>query len=374
MSRLTTLIGERRRPGCWRRPRRPTQVYDSSPWTRGHEDAQAGHHRRLRARRRRHRRAGRRRDRRPVVRLRPGRGDRVRRARTRRACAMPGCCRCSSISPATATVRATRTPAASVTPPLDASEEQRPGALPDVDDASPGRGDGRAPAGARADGRRRPGQPEPAAVGPAAHRRLRRSAVRRAGVHRRPVQHGGHRRTGTASPRRCCKALQAGADVALWVTTDEVPAVLDRLEKAVNVRRTLKPATSNTSLLRVAALKGHSPKCVTVSALIRRLPGRRSAMAGGTKRLPRAVREQQMLDAAVQMFSGNGYHETSMDAIAGGGADLQADAVPVLRLQGRAVRGAAWTARSAGSSRRCAPTSISPWCRGSCCAPRCCRS
>jgi AcrR family transcriptional regulator len=39
-------------------------------------------------------------------------------------------------------------------------------------------------------------------------------------------------------------------------------------------------------------------------------------MAGGTKRLPRAVREQQMLDAAVEMFSINGYHETSMDAIA----------------------------------------------------------
>jgi len=39
-------------------------------------------------------------------------------------------------------------------------------------------------------------------------------------------------------------------------------------------------------------------------------------MAGGTKRLPRAVREQQMLNAAVQMFSVNGYHETSMDAIA----------------------------------------------------------
>ena len=39
-------------------------------------------------------------------------------------------------------------------------------------------------------------------------------------------------------------------------------------------------------------------------------------MAGGTKRLPRAVREQQMLDAAVEMFSVNGYHETSMDAIA----------------------------------------------------------
>ncbi len=39
-------------------------------------------------------------------------------------------------------------------------------------------------------------------------------------------------------------------------------------------------------------------------------------MAGGTKRLPRAVREQQMLDAAVEVFSINGYHETSMDAIA----------------------------------------------------------
>ena len=39
-------------------------------------------------------------------------------------------------------------------------------------------------------------------------------------------------------------------------------------------------------------------------------------MAGGTKRLPRAVREQQMLDAAVQIFSVNGYHDTSMDEIA----------------------------------------------------------
>ncbi|SEL51158.1 MULTISPECIES: TetR/AcrR family transcriptional regulator [Rhodococcus] len=39
-------------------------------------------------------------------------------------------------------------------------------------------------------------------------------------------------------------------------------------------------------------------------------------MAGGTKRLPRAVREQQMLDAAVEVFSVNGFHDTSMDAIA----------------------------------------------------------
>ncbi|MFW0788267.1 TetR/AcrR family transcriptional regulator [Gordonia sp. CPCC 205333] len=39
-------------------------------------------------------------------------------------------------------------------------------------------------------------------------------------------------------------------------------------------------------------------------------------MAGGTKRLPRAVREQQMLDAAVTVFADNGFRETSMDSIA----------------------------------------------------------
>lgn len=39
-------------------------------------------------------------------------------------------------------------------------------------------------------------------------------------------------------------------------------------------------------------------------------------MAGGTKRLPRAVREQQMLDAGVKVFSQNGFYETSMDAVA----------------------------------------------------------
>ncbi len=34
------------------------------------------------------------------------------------------------------------------------------------------------------------------------------------------------------------------------------------------------------------------------------------------KRLPRAVREQQMLDSAIKVFSLNGFHQTSMDAIA----------------------------------------------------------
>ncbi|MGW0035262.1 TetR/AcrR family transcriptional regulator [Gordonia sp. NPDC003376] len=39
-------------------------------------------------------------------------------------------------------------------------------------------------------------------------------------------------------------------------------------------------------------------------------------MVGGTKRLPRAVREQQMLDAAVTVFAENGFRDASMDSIA----------------------------------------------------------
>ncbi len=39
-------------------------------------------------------------------------------------------------------------------------------------------------------------------------------------------------------------------------------------------------------------------------------------MAGGTKRIPRAVREQQMLDAALATFARRGFRDTTMDAIA----------------------------------------------------------
>ncbi|MET0473771.1 MAG: glycoside hydrolase family 3 N-terminal domain-containing protein [Mycobacterium sp.] len=56
------------------------------------------------------------------------------------------------------------------------------------------------------------------------------------------------------------KALQAGADVALWVTTDEVPAVLDRLTSAVNSGE-LDMAKVDQSVLRVAGFKGKSPRC-----------------------------------------------------------------------------------------------------------------
>lgn len=56
------------------------------------------------------------------------------------------------------------------------------------------------------------------------------------------------------------RALQAGTDVALWVTTDEVPAVLDRLEKALNAGELSMPGVE-ASVLRMAPLKGPNPRC-----------------------------------------------------------------------------------------------------------------
>jgi beta-N-acetylhexosaminidase len=56
------------------------------------------------------------------------------------------------------------------------------------------------------------------------------------------------------------RALQAGADVALWVTTGEVPAVLDRLEKALAAGE-LSPARVDDSVLKLAVVKGPNPRC-----------------------------------------------------------------------------------------------------------------
>ena len=55
-------------------------------------------------------------------------------------------------------------------------------------------------------------------------------------------------------------SLQAGNDVALWVTTDEVPAVLDRLQKAVAAGE-LPAQRVDDALVRVGAMKGRSPAC-----------------------------------------------------------------------------------------------------------------
>jgi beta-N-acetylhexosaminidase len=56
------------------------------------------------------------------------------------------------------------------------------------------------------------------------------------------------------------RGLQAGADTALWVTTGEVPAVLDRLEKAVASGELSMPQV-DASVLRMAAAKGPNPRC-----------------------------------------------------------------------------------------------------------------
>ncbi len=56
------------------------------------------------------------------------------------------------------------------------------------------------------------------------------------------------------------RSLQAGVDVALWVTTDEVPAVLDRLEKAVAAGE-LTMASVDQSVARVASMKGRNRAC-----------------------------------------------------------------------------------------------------------------
>jgi beta-N-acetylhexosaminidase len=55
-------------------------------------------------------------------------------------------------------------------------------------------------------------------------------------------------------------ALQAGADTALWVTTTEVPAVLDRLEAAVNGGE-LNMDVVDQKVVRMAAVKPRSSQC-----------------------------------------------------------------------------------------------------------------
>jgi beta-glucosidase-like glycosyl hydrolase len=56
-------------------------------------------------------------------------------------------------------------------------------------------------------------------------------------------------------------ALQAGADTALWITTDQVPAVLDRLVQAVTTTGELSQDRVTEALHRVALGKGPHPSC-----------------------------------------------------------------------------------------------------------------
>ncbi|EJZ04837.1 glycoside hydrolase family 3 N-terminal domain-containing protein, partial [Mycolicibacterium vaccae] len=56
------------------------------------------------------------------------------------------------------------------------------------------------------------------------------------------------------------RSLQAGADVALWLSTAEVPAVLDRLEQAVAAGELTMPRIDE-SVMRIIGMKGLSPRC-----------------------------------------------------------------------------------------------------------------
>lgn len=61
-------------------------------------------------------------------------------------------------------------------------------------------------------------------------------------------------------PDAVLRTLQAGTDVALWVTTKEVPAVLDGLVKALDSKQ-LQMSAVNDALGRLTRMKGQSPKC-----------------------------------------------------------------------------------------------------------------
>jgi beta-N-acetylhexosaminidase len=61
-------------------------------------------------------------------------------------------------------------------------------------------------------------------------------------------------------PEAVLRTVQAGTDVALWITTDEVPAVLDRLQKALDAKE-LKVSDVDDSIRRIAKFKGPKPDC-----------------------------------------------------------------------------------------------------------------
>lgn len=61
-------------------------------------------------------------------------------------------------------------------------------------------------------------------------------------------------------PEAVLLTLKAGTDVALWVTTAEVPAVLERLQKALDAKE-LKMSDVDDSVRRIAKFKGPKPDC-----------------------------------------------------------------------------------------------------------------
>ena len=159
------------------------------------------------------------------------------------ACATPGCCRCSSISPATGTGPATRTPVGS---------SRRRSTQLQNDDLVPYRTlVTAAPVGVMVGHLQVPGLTgnEPASLSRAAVQLLRTGTGYNAPAFDGPVFSDDLSSMAAIKdrysvPDAVLRALQAGTDVALWVTTDEVPAVLDRLEKALAAGELTMPAST----------------------------------------------------------------------------------------------------------------------------------
>ncbi len=106
---------------------------------------------------------------------------------------------------------------------------------------------------------------DPASLSPAAVQLLRNGVGYGAPAFNGPVFTDDLSSMGAISDRygvaeAVLRTLQAGTDVALWVTTDEVPAVLDRLQKAMAAGE-LPAQRVDDALVRVAAMKGRSPAC-----------------------------------------------------------------------------------------------------------------
>lgn len=106
---------------------------------------------------------------------------------------------------------------------------------------------------------------DPASLSPAAVRLLRTGADYGAPPFNGPVFSDDVSSMAAISDRypvadAVLRTLQAGTDVALWVSTDAVPAVLDRLEKAVSAGDLTMPAV-DASIVRVATVKGPGPGC-----------------------------------------------------------------------------------------------------------------
>ena len=149
-------------------------------------------------------------------------------APTPEACATPGCCRCSSISPVTATGPATRTPVG--------LSRRRCQQLQN-DDLVPYRTlvTAAAPVGVMVGHLQVPELTgnDPASLSRAAVQLLRTGTGYNGPAFDGPVftddlSSMAAIKDRYSVPDAVLRALQAGNDVALWVTTDEVPAVLDR--------------------------------------------------------------------------------------------------------------------------------------------------